>query len=539
MEDLESDFAASAFRHLHAAVLDLTNEHTRRMAFLQQQNQALDQKLQAALQGQKASVPGNFDMGQPAKHAWSSSFSTPNGDGPCEEEPCEEPGESSTAEEPCSEQEPKSVVRELSKGSNLAEDFKALSFDQKVNRVVHSAKFDSFIGSVIIANTMVMSLQIEYNGRVFKEESMDACVACTVRNAPIELFFEVIEHVFTAIFLAELSLRLFCDGCRYWLSFSNALDGLIVIVSVTDSWVFGPMGSDTLGNVAVLRMIRLLRLAKVLRVVRVMKEFKSLRVLVAAVVNSVGALGWSMTLLFVLELVGAIFMAQVMQPFMEDEPKNAEAADLQKFIWSSFGTWANAMFTIFEITMAPGGFIKYRRLYEEVHALFGAFFVIYVCIVTFAVVRVITAMFLKATLSASDTEERDTAEVKSAQWSKCLRDMKRAEGEEFDEGTPNGAMRISIQELRVLLKMENLNQWLHDVGILPEEVVRMFNALDSNDILVMDQVNFGEFAHALKQMSVTDANSVLNLYETRDILLRVTRLGDQVKTLVDATSKQF
>merc|ERR1719506_384284 len=123
-------------------------------------------------------------------------------------------------------------------------------------------------------------------------------------------------------------------------------------------------------------------------------------------------------------------MAQVMQPFMEEEHRNAEAADLQKFIWKSFGTWANAMFTIFEITMAPGGFIKYRRLYEEVHALFGAFFVIYVCIVTFAVVRVITAMFLKATLSASDTEERDTAEMKSAQWTKCLRDMKQAEGEE-------------------------------------------------------------------------------------------------------------
>jgi hypothetical protein len=243
-----------------------------------------------------------------------------------------------------------------------------------------------------------------------------------------------------------------------------------------------------------------------------------------------------MTLLFVLELVGAIFMAQVMQPFMEDEPRNAEAADLQKFIWSSFGTWANAMFTIFEITMAPGGFIKYRRLYEEVHALFGGFFVIYVCVVTFAVVRVITAMFLKATLSASDTEERDSAEVKSAQWTTCLRALKLGGRKSSGENeAPIEELDITIQELHELLEIENLTQWLKDVGILPNEVIRMFNALDSNDITVSNQVNFGEFAHALKQMSVTDANSVLNLYETRDILIRVTRLGDQVKTLLDVT----
>merc|ERR1719183_790136 len=107
------------------------------------------------------------------------------------------------------------------------------------------------------------------------------------------------------------------------------------MVSMADSWVLGPLGNNAMGSVAILRLMRLMRLAKVLRVVRVMKAFRSLRVLVSAVVNSVGALGWSMTLLFVLELVGAIFMAQVIFPFME-ESKNE---DLKKFIWKHFGTW--------------------------------------------------------------------------------------------------------------------------------------------------------------------------------------------------------
>merc|ERR1712100_693200 len=194
--------------------------------------------------------------------------------------------------------------------------------------------------------------------------------------------------------------------------------------------------------------MRLMRLAKVLRVVRVMKAFRSLRVLVSAVVNSVGALWWSMTLLFVLELVGAIFMAQVIQPFMEDKTGDPE---LQIFIWEHFGTWSNAMFTIFEITMAPGGFIQYRRLYEEVHVLFGCFFVLYVCVVTFAVVRVITAMFLKATLSASDSEEQDTAREKSEQWSKYMKEVH--EGKADASSNVADAAILTYEELEHLLQI--------------------------------------------------------------------------------------
>merc|ERR1711907_908244 len=143
------------------------------------------------------------------------------------------------------------------------------------------------------------------------------------------------------------------------------------------------------------------------------------------------------------------------QPFMEEESTDPESQDLQKFIWTSFGTWTNAMFTIFEITMAPGGFIKYRRLYEEVHALFGAFFVLYVCVVTFAVVRVITAMFLKATLSASDSEEHDSAEEKSSQWTLCLSAMKPEEQQNHHESK----LTLTYEELQDLLKLDHLDNW--------------------------------------------------------------------------------
>jgi len=336
-------------------------------------------------------------------------------------------------------------------------------------------------------------------------------------------FFDVMEHVFTGIFAWELAVRLLVEGHRYLCHISNMLDAIVVLVSMADSWVLGPLGSDVMGSVAVLRLMRLMRLAKVLRVVRVMKAFRSLRVLVSAVVNSVGALGWSMTLLFVLELVGAIFMAQVIQPFMEEK---TDDPDLQVFIWDSFGTWTNSMFTVFEITMAPGGFIRYRRLYEDVHEVFAIFIIFYVCVVTFAVVRVITAMFLKATLSASDSDEQDTAREKSEQWSNYVKSLNK-------EGTSTWSARgkMNYEDLQHLIGIDHFAEWLEEVGLATFEVTRIFAALDqgSNEVL------FSEFEVALKQMRGLPraADVVINLYETRNILLRLIRMESSYDAVME------
>jgi len=276
------------------------------------------------------------------------------------------------------------------------------------------------------------------------------------------------------------------------------------------------MGSDVMGSVAVIRLLRLMRLAKILRVVRVMKAFRSLRVLVTAVVNSVGALAWSMTLLFVLELCGAIFMAQVIQPFMEETADEA----LRKYIWKHFGTWTNSMFTIFEITMAPGGFIQYRRLYEEVHPLFGIFCITYVCLVTFAVVRVITAMFLKATLSASDTEEQASASEKTKELAAYVKSMQGKRG-------MDGTRTINRADVENLLDMGHFSDWIEDAGIEPREVLRLWSSLDEGT----HEVPTAEFESALRQIRgvprATDIVTNLNL--TKNMMLRLLRMQNTLE----------
>jgi len=384
--------------------------------------------------------------------------------------------------------------------------------EAKWRKFVHSAKFDALIGCIIVLNTVLMSVQIEYNGQVIKVIQIDQCATCDATNPSMEFSFEVCEHIFTIVFALELVIRLACDGRKLLTTIANIADALIVVISCVDAWILTPMNNKTLANVGILRLLRLAKLSKVFRVVRVMKAFKSLRVLVTAVVASVGALGWSMTLLFVLELIGAIFLAQVIQPYLEDDKFTVEQKER---LWWKFGTWYNAMLTIFEITMAPGGFMQYRFLVDEVSALFGVFFVGYVCVVTFAVVRVITAMFLKATLAASDQDEEKNAKAKVEE----RKDYAKRLEHKVDADCSGG---INVRELFRWLQTPRMQEWLLDAGLNPEGALRLFNALDPGT----GEIAFSDYVTALERMMGQPHSSdiVVILAETRAIHNRLKAL---------------
>jgi hypothetical protein len=370
------------------------------------------------------------------------------------------------------------------------------------------------VGGLIVANTLVMSLELQYKGEILRLEVEGACPRGDCENLAekipwAEAAFGALEQVFTTVFFLELCLRLVAQGFSYLKSYANTGDALIVIVSCLDSWVLTSIGGDNgAPNVEVLRLVRLVRLSKVLRVVRVMKAFKSLRVLVSAVAASVGALAWSMTLLFVLELVGTIFLAQVLSQYIEDSNLDS---DVRQFLWDRFGTWYRAFFSVFEITMAPGGFLQYRRLAFEVSPIFAPILGGYVCVVTFAVVRVITAMFLKATLSASDIDEQKT-QRENIEWQQEW--VKRLQAMAEEEGHFDGMLYEA--DLKLLLEAEKMKQWLEDLDLGPLEAERLFRALDGGE----GRIPFESYVVALNRMrgQPRASDTILLLHESRYIL---------------------
>merc|ERR1712232_409831 len=185
---------------------------------------------------------------------------------------------------------------------------------------------------------------------------------------------------------------------------------------------------------------------------------------VDTIIASIGALVWSLALLGVLEVIGALFIGQLLQPEIKTLTAQPE---LQYYIWVHFGTWSRAMLTMFEITMAPGGFLKYRSLFAQVYPLFGVFIVFYVCVVTFAVVRVITALFLKATLSTTTLQEMRMQDHKASQRLEYAESLK-------EKADIDGSGGICQHEFVAMCALPMIREWIEDVDLAPEELSRLY-----------------------------------------------------------------
>jgi len=376
-------------------------------------------------------------------------------------------------------------------------------------RWLKSAKFDMLVGLTILANLVLIMIRIQYEGQIHKPGFEKP------GSSAMDTFLTVLEHFFTLFFLVELILRLLANGVGYLRSISNVIDGLIVFGSCFDSWILPlVLKSSANTNLSMLRVFRLVRLMKVLRVLRVMKAFTQLRVLVQAICSSIGALVWSMTLLFVLEIIGAILLAQSLQSIIKDESKDLE---LREKIWNSFGTMVRSWLTIFEITMAPGSFLQHRYLFDEVHPGYTFLLITYVCLVTFAVIRVITALFLKATLSASDKEARideDRMRERRQGYAKRLCDS-------LEELRGGGVKKghIDVKGLVKLLTYKRLTDWLDDAGLTVADAARLFKALDTGDGLV----SLEEFLDAVGQICDSAGAKDFILHQETETILEIAR----------------
>lgn len=137
------------------------------------------------------------------------------------------------------------------------------------------------------------------------------------------------------------------------------------------------------------------------------KVFSSLRILVSGVIASFVALFWSMVLLSIVMLIAALFLCQIVGESMEDP-----SADDDRKAWAYrfYGTSSRSTWTVFEFTFSGGWPTCARPLVEGFGAKYAVFFALYISAVTFAMFRIISALFLKDTLRAASLDFDTTIE---------------------------------------------------------------------------------------------------------------------------------
>jgi len=98
-------------------------------------------------------------------------------------------------------------------------------------------------------------------------------------------------------------------------------------------------------------------------------------VLVISIAASVGALGWSVVFLALVQIIASILMTQVLHDYIMD-PSNP--LEVRKDVFAYFGRFSNSMLTMFETTLAPGAWSYIGRIIIfQVSPWYALFFVPY------------------------------------------------------------------------------------------------------------------------------------------------------------------
>ncbi|CAK9003563.1 unnamed protein product [Durusdinium trenchii] len=250
---------------------------------------------------------------------------------------------------------------------------------------------------VVLLNSMVLLFQLEMEGRTV---AFDLKLGLNEGQDFNEVLpsFRVIDSIFIFIFLGELLLRVAVERLDWLKDLANWLDFVMVVAGLVDFFFY--VQAESADSVT-LRFITVMKAFRAIRMVRSFRFFRGLRMLVKACQCCLPSLCWSMLLLAVFMCMGGLILGNLLQNFIKDESQNFED---RRWIWERYGTASRATWTLYEITFAGNWPQNVRPVLEKVSQGFIVFYLLYITIIVFAVIRVISALFLRDTLEEANND---------------------------------------------------------------------------------------------------------------------------------------
>jgi hypothetical protein len=252
----------------------------------------------------------------------------------------------------------------------------------------------------------------------------------------------------------------------YFLDPWNFLDFTIVAFWLLESVFLEILPMDP----KLVRVFRLARLLRFLRVVKTIQAFDSLYLMMASIKSSLSALAWSSVVLLLLEMMLALFLNVV----LEDSWTTSSAPEEdRRLLYAYFGTFTRALQTMVEMLLGNWYTIT-RLLTEKVSEWWVLFGVSHQLVVGFAVIEVITGVFLHQTFQVANMDDgillNETKREIKDQTEKMLRF--------FTHADTDGNGTLSQDEFKQCLEKDKVQEWMNAMGLDTHQVEKVFNLFD-------------------------------------------------------------
>jgi len=335
---------------------------------------------------------------------------------------------------------------------------------------VTTTLFERLVATLIMLNTILMMVEAQYLGMqagyITGFPGIDRPIAETLPWA--ERAFFIADRSFTIIFFIELVLRMLRFRCEFFMQPLNWIDILAVLGSVSQALMESVVMDPT--------VVRLLRVARPVRSIRFLKNKQiqgSFNILAKCLRASVVTLFWSLCLLMMIQCMLGMIAGQIAQDFVEDL-SNPELGRHEVFRY--YGTFSRCLVTMFEIHMANWA-APCRVVVNNVGELWGNALVFYRCVMGFALMSVISAVFVQQAMSVQQQDHELMILKKQKETERYNKKLKSL----FESMDTDGDGQLCRREFDAVTRNHELKLFMESLDINPDDLQGLFDMLDTGD----------------------------------------------------------
>lgn len=295
-----------------------------------------------------------------------------------------------------------------------------------------------------------------------------------------------IDLIFTIFFSFELSMRIFVERLRFLLGRNklwNAFDTLVVTSAVLEECVKAST------NTTAIRVMRIMRLVRVIRVIRTLRLFKDLRALVTGIFASLISLVWALVLLLVILFVNAVFITQMVTTYRSQ----AAESDLssKQLLVDHFGSLGYTMYSLYKAITGGEDWALFADALFEVSDALGVFFCAYIAFSIFAVLNVITGVFVDNAIRANQQDADVIIMEQTEARKKHIDDVKSV----FEKADSDGSGTLTWEEFQTHVENPYVQAYFRQIGLelAVDDARTIFSLLDfdGGGCIDLDEFIFG------------------------------------------------
>eukprot|EP00913_Durusdinium_trenchii_P018255 g17152.t1 len=312
---------------------------------------------------------------------------------------------------------------------------------------------------------------------------------------------------------STVTLRGLVQGRRFWLAWMNYIDVIVGIACVIE--IFYIATATRTFDFSLIRLLRVVKITKSVRMFNITSTLAPLHLLIKCLEACVGMLFWSFLLMSFVQCMAGIIVSELCYGLLasgcgrraedaEDaggggfisDPQNDRAA--RDLVFTYYGTFTRTILSMFEPPTRWGRgrreimFANWapacRVLVDNVSEWFSVFFLVYRCVMGFAVLNVVSAVFVQQAMKTASSDEELAFRQKEREVQACNRLFGRKVLKLFQSIDHSGDGAISLEDW--------LKFWMSQLELEYHDLLSLFEFLDNGD----GQITLVEFIEGAQRL---------------------------------------